>query len=64
MALGFGAIAAESIAVFTVLKLVGAAYLIYLGIQTYRSRGQLVAALGPTGRRRPAAVLAGHASSG
>ena len=40
VALGFGAIAAESIAVFTVLKLVGAGYLIYLGIQTYRSRGR------------------------
>ena len=46
MALGFGAVAAESIAVFTVLKLVGAAYLVYLGIHTYRTRGQLLGALG------------------
>jgi threonine/homoserine/homoserine lactone efflux protein len=36
-----------------VLKLVGAGYLIYLGIQTYRSRGRLVAALGqPAGADR------------
>ena len=53
VSLGFGAIAAESIAVFTVLKLVGAGYLIYLGIQTYRSRGRLAAALGqPVGNDR------------
>lgn len=50
VSLGFGAIAAESIAVFTVLKLVGAGYLVYLGVQTYRSRGRLASALGgPTG---------------
>lgn len=46
VSLGFGAVAAQSIVVFTVLKLVGAAYLVYLGIHTYRSRGRLVAALG------------------
>jgi threonine/homoserine/homoserine lactone efflux protein len=46
VALGFGAIAARSAAVFTVLKLVGAAYLVYLGIQTIRRRGDLVARLG------------------
>jgi threonine/homoserine/homoserine lactone efflux protein len=46
VSLGFGAVAARSIAVFTVLKLVGAAYLIYLGIHTYRTRGGLIAALG------------------
>jgi threonine/homoserine/homoserine lactone efflux protein len=46
VALGFGAIAAQSVAVFTVLKLVGAAYLIYLGVQTIRKRGDIVARLG------------------
>ncbi|MBW0091065.1 LysE family translocator [Pseudonocardia sp. KRD-184] len=46
VALGFGAIAAQSVAVFTVLKLVGAAYLVYLGVQTVRHRGDLAAALG------------------
>ena len=49
VALGFGAVAAESIMVFTVLKLVGAAYLIYLGVHTYRTRGDLLAALGRGG---------------
>jgi threonine/homoserine/homoserine lactone efflux protein len=46
VALGFGAVAARSVAVFTVLKLAGAAYLVYLGVQTIRARGDLVAALG------------------
>ncbi|QYN33394.1 LysE family translocator [Pseudonocardia sp. DSM 110487] len=46
VALGFGAIAAQSITVFTVLKLVGAAYLIYLGVQTIRRRGDLIARIG------------------
>jgi threonine/homoserine/homoserine lactone efflux protein len=46
VALGFGAIAAQSIAVFTVLKLVGAAYLVYLGVQTIRKRGDLLARIG------------------
>jgi threonine/homoserine/homoserine lactone efflux protein len=51
VALGFGAIATQSAAVFTVLKLVGAAYLVYLGVQTIRRRGDLVARLGePAGR--------------
>jgi threonine/homoserine/homoserine lactone efflux protein len=43
VALGFGAIAAQSLAVFTILKWAGAAYLVYLGIQTIRARGDLVA---------------------
>lgn len=38
VALGIGAIVAQSIAVFTVLKLAGAAYLVYLGIQAIRHR--------------------------
>ncbi len=45
VALGFGAVAAESAVVFTTLKLLGAAYLVYLGIHTIRTRGDLVAAL-------------------
>ncbi|HWM58995.1 MAG TPA: LysE family translocator [Pseudonocardia sp.] len=49
VALGFGAVAARSLVVFTVLKLVGAAYLIYLGVHTYRTRGDLLAALGHGG---------------
>lgn len=46
VALGLGAVAERSIAMFTVLKLVGAGYLVYLGVQTFRSRGDLAAALG------------------
>jgi threonine/homoserine/homoserine lactone efflux protein len=46
VALGLGAVAAQSVAVFTVLKLVGAAYLIYLGVHTFRTRGDLAELLG------------------
>lgn len=49
VALGLGTVAAQSIAVFTVLKLVGAAYLVYLGVHTFRTRGDLAAALGRPG---------------
>jgi threonine/homoserine/homoserine lactone efflux protein len=52
VALGYGAVAAKSVEVFTVLKLAGAAYLVYLGVQTFRHRGNLAAAL--TGPAAPA----------
>jgi threonine/homoserine/homoserine lactone efflux protein len=39
VALGLGAIVTQSVLVFTVVKLVGAAYLIWLGVQTIRHRG-------------------------
>ena len=45
VALGLGAVAAQSAHLFTMLKLVGAAYLVYLGVRTYRERGQLADAL-------------------
>jgi threonine/homoserine/homoserine lactone efflux protein len=38
VSLGLGVVVAESIAVFTVLKLLGAAYLVYLGVQAIRHR--------------------------
>ena len=43
---GTGSLLARSDAVFTTLKLVGAAYLIVLGIRTIRDRGHLAGALG------------------
>jgi threonine/homoserine/homoserine lactone efflux protein len=56
VAFGLGALVQESIAVFTVIKLVGAAYLAYLGVQTVRHRRALAAALnapvGPKAQRR------------
>ena len=47
VAVGIGAIVSSSIAIFTVVKLAGAAYLVYLGIQAIRHRrglGEIVSA--------------------
>lgn len=54
VALGLGVVAERSVAVFTALKLAGAAYLIYLGVQTIRRRGDLALTLGahPAADRR------------
>lgn len=41
VAVGLGAVVAESIAVFTVIKLLGAAYLVWLGVQALRHRREL-----------------------
>ncbi len=38
VALGIGALVAASATAFTVIKLIGAAYLVYLGVQTIRGR--------------------------
>jgi threonine/homoserine/homoserine lactone efflux protein len=56
VALGIGVLAERSVALFTVLKLLGAAYLIYLGVQAIRHRGSLRSVLeakpaGRSGRR-------------
>ncbi len=45
VALGLGAILARSDAVYTVVKLIGAAYLVLLGIRSIRERRQLAGAL-------------------
>lgn len=45
VAFGLGALVQESIAVFTAVKLCGAAYLVYLGVQSFRHRRSLAAAL-------------------
>ncbi|MEV1008026.1 LysE family translocator [Streptomyces sp. NPDC049881] len=41
VALGLGAVVERSVVVFTVLKLVGAAYLVYLGVRAIRQRHAL-----------------------
>lgn len=41
VALGVGALVAESVVLFTIIKVVGAAYLVYLGVQAIRHRNEL-----------------------
>jgi threonine/homoserine/homoserine lactone efflux protein len=48
VAFGIGALVERSVAVFTVIKLAGAAYLIYLGARAVRHRRSLADALGAT----------------
>jgi threonine/homoserine/homoserine lactone efflux protein len=57
--LGLGALLAASATVFTVLKWIGAAYLIYLGVKLWRSGASLDAA--PRRDRTAAAKMLGHA---
>ncbi|MEU5881271.1 LysE family translocator [Spirillospora sp. NPDC047279] len=45
VALGVGSIVERSVVVFTALKLAGAAYIVYLGVQAIRERGSLKEAL-------------------
>jgi threonine/homoserine/homoserine lactone efflux protein len=52
VSLGVGFIVAESILVFTAIKLLGAAYLIYLGIQAVRHRNDHTDT-SPTSKARP-----------
>lgn len=45
VALGVGAIVAQSVVVFTIIKFAGALYLVYLGIQAIRHRADAAAAV-------------------
>jgi threonine/homoserine/homoserine lactone efflux protein len=45
VAFGVGALVERSVAIFTAVKLAGAAYLVYLGVQAIRHRGSLREAL-------------------
>jgi len=53
VAFGIGAAVEASAAVFTVIKLAGAAYLVFLGVQAIRHRRDLAEALGQPGDGRP-----------
>lgn len=55
VAVGLGAIVQRSVVVFTVIKIIGAAYLVYLGVQAIRHRRSLAEALG-----RPVPVTSGR----
>jgi threonine/homoserine/homoserine lactone efflux protein len=46
VAFGLGSLVERSVAAYTVVKLVGAAYLVYLGVRTWRERGGLAVVLG------------------
>jgi len=48
VAIGLGVIVERSLVAFTAIKLIGSAYLIYLGVQAFRHRRRLVAALDPS----------------
>jgi threonine/homoserine/homoserine lactone efflux protein len=46
--IGLGSVLADSETVFLVMKLLGAAYLIFLGLRSIRSRRELAEVLAPT----------------
>ena len=61
VAVGLGAVVERSVAAFTVVKLVGAGYLVWLGVQAVRHRRELAQVLDAAGtvRRRRSLVLDG-----
>ncbi|GAB3563181.1 LysE family translocator [Amycolatopsis endophytica] len=58
IAFGMGAIVQTSTTVFTVIKLAGAAYLVYLGVQAVRRRRKLSEALANAVRATPGRTMA------
>lgn len=57
VAFGLGMLVERSVTVFTVVKLVGAGYLVYLGVQAIRHRRSLAGALHADGRPAGAGAL-------
>jgi threonine/homoserine/homoserine lactone efflux protein len=57
VAFGIGPLVERSVAVFTVLKLAGACYLMFLGVQAIRHRRSLAAALGAEAERKTAVTM-------
>ena len=57
VAFGIGELVERSAAVFTVIKLAGAAYLAYLGVQAIRHRHSLSAALDATAQQKNVTVI-------
>jgi threonine/homoserine/homoserine lactone efflux protein len=57
VAFGLGPLVERSVALFTVLKLAGACYLVYLGVQAIRHRRSLAEALGAEVERKTAVRL-------
>ncbi|MER7488134.1 LysE family transporter [Streptomyces sp. NPDC126497] len=55
--LGVGLLIASSAFLFTVVKLVGAAYLVYIGVRTFRTRGEVTVDLGDSTGLTPFAAL-------
>ncbi|RPE36893.1 LysE family translocator [Kitasatospora cineracea] len=52
VAFGVGAVVERSVLLFTLLKLAGAAYLVFLGVRAWRERGSLRAAFSAAGAAR------------
>jgi threonine/homoserine/homoserine lactone efflux protein len=57
VAFGIGPLVERSVALYTVLKLAGAAYLVFLGVQAIRHRRSLTDALGATVEQKTAARI-------
>jgi threonine/homoserine/homoserine lactone efflux protein len=55
VAFGIGTLVEDSVFAFTALKLVGGAYLVYLGVKTFRQRKSLAAAIGAVAAPRSGA---------
>jgi threonine/homoserine/homoserine lactone efflux protein len=61
VAFGIGALVERSVAVFTAIKLAGAAYLVYLGVQAIRHRHSMQAAMVTAADRKGVARILGDA---